>query len=382
MEEAGPFYFAHETSQQYLSRVKSMQKCVSHAQDISLPPYDTWKPDGMDDKHIPKLDERYWRHRGPKSTDVIKDFDGGQLVAPQLVWPDPNCSETPEEEEEKVEETSTEPVLTAYEKMIQSESFILQDIIGDDLMNEDGKTYSKVSDCQKNNKYLILYFSTEWCPWCKEYTPKLAKYYNDHHEAKNFELIFVSQDKERQTFNRYFKTMPWKAIPYIDRDKKDAICELYNVPYIHNLRIIILLAATGEIICEFGKDPIEDDPEAKDFPYKDMPKKKEEEDLDLFGEKMGFDFFGHKKKKEEETSTTTTTTAATATTTTTAPATTSSTTTAPATTSSTTTAPATTSSTTTATATTSSTTTASATTSSTATATATVDDADDADDVN
>lgn len=61
--------------------------------------------------------------------------------------------------------------------------------------------------------------SAYWCPPCKGFTPILTKFYNNYHEAKNFEIIFVSSDRNENEFNEYYSKMPWLALEYCDRDK-------------------------------------------------------------------------------------------------------------------------------------------------------------------
>jgi thiol-disulfide isomerase/thioredoxin len=62
-----------------------------------------------------------------------------------------------------------------------------------------------------------IYFSAHWCPPCRAFTPKLVQFYEDvNKEQKQFEVIFVSSDKDETSFKEYYKTMPWLAIPFGD----------------------------------------------------------------------------------------------------------------------------------------------------------------------
>jgi nucleoredoxin len=66
-------------------------------------------------------------------------------------------------------------------------------------------------------KYTALYFSAEWCPPCKMFTPKLVAWYNDF-KAKHpdFELVFVSGDRNQAAMENYIKeaAMPWPAVAF------------------------------------------------------------------------------------------------------------------------------------------------------------------------
>merc|ERR1719409_357230 len=45
-----------------------------------------------------------------------------------------------------------------------------------------------------------LYFSAHWCPPCRGFTPQLGKFYDQIKDAKNFEIIFVSSDRDASQF--------------------------------------------------------------------------------------------------------------------------------------------------------------------------------------
>uniref|UniRef100_A0AC35G277 Thioredoxin domain-containing protein n=1 Tax=Panagrolaimus sp. PS1159 TaxID=55785 RepID=A0AC35G277_9BILA len=62
----------------------------------------------------------------------------------------------------------------------------------------------KASDVLKD-KVVALYFSAGWCPPCRQFTPKLKRFYEALKKAgKNFEVIFVSRDKEDEDLKEYF----------------------------------------------------------------------------------------------------------------------------------------------------------------------------------
>ena len=58
------------------------------------------------------------------------------------------------------------------------------------------------------------------CPPCRGFTPELVSTYNKVKEAgKNFEIIFVSSDRDEGGFKEYWGSMPWLAIPFGDKRK-------------------------------------------------------------------------------------------------------------------------------------------------------------------
>jgi nucleoredoxin len=57
-------------------------------------------------------------------------------------------------------------------------------------------------------------------PPCRGFTPLLAEFYNKHGESKNFEIIFVSSDRDESSFKEYYNDMPWLTLDYKERDLK------------------------------------------------------------------------------------------------------------------------------------------------------------------
>jgi thiol-disulfide isomerase/thioredoxin len=66
-------------------------------------------------------------------------------------------------------------------------------------------------------KYTALYFSAHWCPPCRMFTPKLVEWYNSFKPSHpDFELVFVSSDRDRAAMEEYIKgdNMPWPAVKF------------------------------------------------------------------------------------------------------------------------------------------------------------------------
>lgn len=80
------------------------------------------------------------------------------------------------------------------------------------------------------NTYVALYFSGNWCPPCRKFTPVLAQLYHNlqqkfaqqqHKGLQNgekripgFEVVFVSSDRSAAEFREYRAEMPWLTLPY------------------------------------------------------------------------------------------------------------------------------------------------------------------------
>ena len=66
------------------------------------------------------------------------------------------------------------------------------------------------------SKYVILYFSAEWCPGCVSFTPKLVEFYKQNQDQP-FDVIFVSNDKSEEEMLAHMKRseMSWPGLRYL-----------------------------------------------------------------------------------------------------------------------------------------------------------------------
>ncbi|KAK6026618.1 hypothetical protein OSTOST_07400 [Ostertagia ostertagi] len=58
-----------------------------------------------------------------------------------------------------------------------------------------------------------------WCPSCRQFTPKLARFYKTLKESgKNLEIVLVSRDREDEDLKEYLTEHcgGWLAIPFGD----------------------------------------------------------------------------------------------------------------------------------------------------------------------
>ncbi len=63
-------------------------------------------------------------------------------------------------------------------------------------------------------KYLFIYHSASWCGPCRNFTPKLVKFYNENFKKGDFDVLFVSNDKTQKAMDAYMKAdkMPWLGV--------------------------------------------------------------------------------------------------------------------------------------------------------------------------
>lgn len=177
-----------------------------------------------------------------------------------------------------------------------------QGLLGEKLSGKSGDVQT-ASICGEG-KTVGLYFSAHWCPPCRGFTPKLAEFYKNHHQDKNFEIVFVSSDKNETEFSEYYKDMPWLALPYADRTKKDHLSQKFKVSGIPTL--VFLDGKDGKEITKEGRGMLLDDPKGDNFPWKPkgvreilkevklINNKKEEKSFDdLSGKVIGLYFSAH-----------------------------------------------------------------------------------------
>jgi nucleoredoxin len=106
----------------------------------------------------------------------------------------------------------------------------------DKFLTKDGLVDSSTLD----KKHLMLYFSAHWCPPCKMFTPKLAEAYTELklELVDDFELVFVSSDKDENAFEEYWGSMPFCALPFENRTAKNLLSKLYGVQGLPSILIL------------------------------------------------------------------------------------------------------------------------------------------------
>jgi len=110
--------------------------------------------------------------------------------------------------------------------------------LGDSFLKQGGDTVGK---CAIEGKTLGLYFSAHWCPPCRGFTPVLKQFYADY-KAKdpNFEIIFISSDKEEKAMLDYFKDDhgDYLALPFSKRKEKEELSNMFGVEGIPTFVVI------------------------------------------------------------------------------------------------------------------------------------------------
>ncbi|CAM9676996.1 unnamed protein product [Phaeothamnion confervicola] len=114
----------------------------------------------------------------------------------------------------------------------------------------------RTAEALKGKELVCLYFSASWCGPCRNFTPSLAKFYKKAQEARPdaLEVLFVSSDKDPDSFAKYFEEMPWLALPWGERRRAADMMSSFKVAGIPTL--IVLDGATGTLCCSDARGHI------------------------------------------------------------------------------------------------------------------------------
>jgi len=130
------------------------------------------------------------------------------------------------------EKTDFEKAITKHLVKLDDDGDGLKRVKGDDIASKD---------------YYAIYYSAQWCPPCRGFTPKLVDFYNEY-AAKNdnFELIFVSSDRNENDMERYITEyeMPWLSLDFDMKDRADELMQ-YKA---RGIPCLVLVDRNGNVI--------------------------------------------------------------------------------------------------------------------------------------
>ncbi|KAK8646401.1 hypothetical protein V6N13_120190 [Hibiscus sabdariffa] len=107
-------------------------------------------------------------------------------------------------------------------------------------------------------KTVGLYLSAQWCLPCVEFTPKLISIYQkikqtlEEEGGEDFEIVFVSNDRDQNSFESYFGSMPWLALPFGDPTVR-SLAKYFDVQWIPCL---IIIGPNGKTVTKQGRNLI------------------------------------------------------------------------------------------------------------------------------
>lgn len=136
-------------------------------------------------------------------------------------------------------------------------------------VNDDGEEVS-VPSKDIRDKHLMLYFSAHWCPPCRQFTPTLSAAYTAMQKTRGdeFELVFVSSDRDQGQYDEYRREMSFPALAFSDREAKAGLAKRYEVRGIPKLVILSPVDANGERkLINDNVRPVIEAGDFDDFPF-------------------------------------------------------------------------------------------------------------------
>ncbi|CAI2350857.1 unnamed protein product [Caenorhabditis sp. 36 PRJEB53466] len=129
---------------------------------------------------------------------------------------------------------------------------------GKPLINQKGETVDG-GEVLHGKKVIALYFSAMWCGSCRQFTPKVKRFYEAVKAAgKELEIVLVSRDREAEDLLEYLgHNGDYYAIPFGDERIQEYL-KKYEVPTIPAFKLINdkgeLLHDGRADVTERGKD--------------------------------------------------------------------------------------------------------------------------------
>ena len=103
-------------------------------------------------------------------------------------------------------------------------------------------------DALEQKKYFLFFFSANWSPVGRKFTPTLIEYYKRvQPQHPEFEVIFFSADRSQFGMESYIRqtNMPWPAISF---DQINAKAKAIDEKFIKELPCLLLVDASSQIL--------------------------------------------------------------------------------------------------------------------------------------
>lgn len=114
-------------------------------------------------------------------------------------------------------------------------------------------------------KHVGLYFSAHWCPPCRQFTPRLVDVYSKlQKDDKEFEVVFVSCDKNEVEFKEYLSGMPWLAVSFEDKALRDSLSRKFRI---QGIPALVMMSPDTTILSANARSAVGVDPYGSKFPW-------------------------------------------------------------------------------------------------------------------
>jgi len=101
-----------------------------------------------------------------------------------------------------------------------------------------------------------LNFGSKQCPPCRGFTPTLGEFYEqlEEEDSSALAIVFASSDSDAHSFEEYYGSMPFFAVPFTATEKIQALGSKFGVRGIPAL--IVLDAADGSVKDQDGRSTV------------------------------------------------------------------------------------------------------------------------------
>lgn len=117
--------------------------------------------------------------------------------------------------------------------------------------------YGKITIRSLSGKTIGLYFGAHWCPPCRSFTLQLTEAYNEIIASptsnQDFEIIFVSTDRDNEEFGLHIAVMPWLSIPFRKSKTRQDLCRIFDIKVIPAL---VVIGPDGKTVSTRGRTMI------------------------------------------------------------------------------------------------------------------------------
>ena len=130
----------------------------------------------------------------------------------------------------------------------------LGELLPEKLVDAEG---NEVELSSLEGKLVALYFSAQWCPPCRAFTPGLVEFRNEN--ADEFQVVFISSDRSAADMQKYMKDykMDFLAVPYT-APARGTLGRHFGV---RGIPTLIILDDKGNVISRDGRGDLTRDRE-------------------------------------------------------------------------------------------------------------------------
>ncbi|MGF1657187.1 MAG: thioredoxin-like domain-containing protein [Verrucomicrobiales bacterium] len=147
----------------------------------------------------------------------------------------------------------TTSVSSAETKKPEGKPESLADLLPEKLQDSRGNVVDRDS---LEGKLIGVYFSAEWCPPCRDFTPDLVRFRNINKDK--FEVVFVSSDKSADDQQKYMRgyRMQW---PALEHGSEEAM-RLKSHFSVQGIPKLVILDDQGRLVTSNGRGELSSNP--------------------------------------------------------------------------------------------------------------------------